>query len=387
MKKKIVVLIGLSIIIFGGLSYYFYNGNQNGNQKLNKNDGSKENDSTLINTNKLSLIMVGDAIGHESVYKDAYDKVTNIYNFSKQLELVKPIISSYDLAFYNQETILGGNQLGVSGYPLFNSPFEMGDAFIDAGFNLVSTATNHTFDKGEVAVINSYNYWNKKDVLMSGSYNDIFNREVIEIKEKNNIKYALLSYTYGSNVSVSNMKLLNIYSNQQAKKDIESVRDKVDLLIVSMHWGEEYKSVTEIQINQAKYLSSLGVDIIIGHHPHVIQPVEWIDKTLVLYSLGNFLSSQYQTDYYNKVVGLMSSVDIVKENDKITIQNLENELIYNYYENNPNIDLRDNIKIIPFSLIDKTFLSEYKEVYEKYKKIVQNMDNSISVLKYKENGD
>lgn len=377
MKNKIVVLISLSIIMFGGLSYYFYH--------VNDKDDNIIPD--LSPQNKLSLIMVGDVIGHESVYKDAYNETINIYNFSNQLELIKPIINSYDLAFYNQETVLGGSELGVNGYPLFNSPFEMGDAFIDVGFNLVSTATNHTLDSGEIGVINSYNYWDKKDVLMSGSYSSTSFRDIIEIKEKNGIKYALLAYTYGSNESISNMKLLNIYSDEQAKKDIESIRDKVDLLIVSMHWGKEYESVTETQIKQANYLSNLGVNIIIGHHPHIIQPVTWINETLVLYSLGNFLSSQYQTDYYNKVVGLMSSVEIIKENDKITIQNLQNELIYNYYENNSNTNLRDNIKIIPFSLIDATYLSEYKNVYEKYKKVVQSLDSNINVLKYKENGD
>ena len=189
--------------------------------------------------------MVGDALLHSSVYKDAYKD--GIYDFSSQLEFIKPIIKKYDLAFYNQETILGGTEIGLSDYPTFNSPKEFGDNMLDIGFNIVNLATNHTLDRGEKAILNSCEYWNsKKDkVLFAGSYCSKEEAEEIKIKEVNGIKYTLLSYTYGTNgIKIPEGKeyFVNIYSDEKAKADIEKVRDKVDLLLVSMHWGTEYKT-------------------------------------------------------------------------------------------------------------------------------------------------
>ena len=146
----------------------------------------------------LSLVMVGDSLIHGAVYADA--EVNGGYDFKPMLEEMKPIISKYDLAFYNQETILGGKELGVSDYPLFNSPQEVGDAMIDAGFNLVSLASNHTIDYGERAVLSSRDYWNSKsNVLAVGSYASEEDRNEVIVREKNNITHTMLNYTYGTN--------------------------------------------------------------------------------------------------------------------------------------------------------------------------------------------
>ena len=138
------------------------------------------------------LFMVGDALIHSAVYQDA-KLADGTYDFKPMLEIIKPISSKYDLVYYNQETILGGTELGLSNYPRFNSPYEVGDAFIDAGFNMVSLATNHTMDKGETGVTNSVNYWKKhKDkVVYSGQWISAEEREVetAQIYEKNGIKY------------------------------------------------------------------------------------------------------------------------------------------------------------------------------------------------------
>ena len=163
------------------------------------------------------------------------------------------------------------------------------------------------------------------------------------------------------------------YKNQ-VKKDIEQVRDKVDLLIVAMHWGVEYQDMpNRYQEDMASYLSSLGVNIIIGTHPHVIQPVTWINQTLVIYSLGNFLSAHEVVNLSNRV-GLMSMVDIYKENDKIILKNLHNELLYTYYTSS-----YQDFEIIPFSFMEEKYLSNYREVYSKYKEIVQSLNKEVMV--------
>ena len=346
-------------------------------------------------TYKLSLIMVGDALIHDDIYIDA--KTNNGYDFKPMLSLIKDKVSNYDLAYYNQETILGGTEIGLSSYPAFNSPYEVGDAFIDASFNLVSLATNHTIDRGETAVINSKNYWNKhQNVLATGSYTSQEERNIERILTKNNISYTMLNYTYGTNgiklptgkdylvniwpVTGNNPNTDTAYQNykETVRKDIESIRDKVDLLMVAMHWGVEYQlTPNSYQKDMAQYLANLGVDIIIGTHPHVIQPIEWIDNTLVIYSLGNFISAHEVINLDNRV-GLMSSIDITKtistdNNISIKLDNLNNELLYTYYNN------YKNFKVIPFSKLTEEYLKDYQSISTKYINIIKSIDNTIPV--------
>lgn len=355
---------------------------------------------------ELSMIAVGDNLIHSSVYRQANRYANyNGYDFKPMIQYIKEIVSKYDIAYYNQETILGGTELGLSDYPTFNSPYEAGNDMIDAGFNLVSLATNHTMDRGKKAVENSCKYWSEKeDVLVSGSYCSDEERQKINIKEKNNITYTMLNYTYGTNgMPVSDDYLVNVWPTdidhinnpdtdtkyqqykEQVKADIDRVRDKVDVLIVAMHWGVEYTNVpTKYQEDMANFLASQDVDIIIGTHPHVIQPVTWINDTLVIYSLGNFISAQYQNQgscyNYNCTTELMTNLKIektVKGDEKtIKITNVENELIYNYYNQNT----WSGFMVIPFSNpLIKQYLPNYKTIYDKYKSIVQSMDSSMVV--------
>lgn len=380
MKKKLAISLVIIVLITVGI-YFFTQNNQKEETKLKekKTEIKKEPE---IKTSKLSLIMVGDALLHSSLYRDGYNNGT--YNFTSQLELIKPIVQNYDLAFYNQESILGGTELGLSDYPTFNSPKEFGDAMIDAGFNLVSLANNHTLDRGEKAVISSCNYWKTKDVLTAGSYTSNEEANEIKIKEKNGIKYTLLAYTYGTNgIPVPQGKdyLVNIYSDEKVKNDIEKVRDKVDVLLVSMHWGNEYQTEpTAEQKRQAEYLSSLGVDIIIGTHPHIIEPITYINDTLVIYSLGNFISAQSTNNDYNTMVELMTSVDIIKEEKDgqttIKLENLNNELLYNYYHKGSRWT---NFKVVPFSRMNETYNSDYQRLYDKYSAVVKMYDPNIKV--------
>ena len=353
-----------------------------------------------------SLIMVGDALIHSSVYKDA-NKLANYqgYDFKPQIEFIKEKVKDYDIGYYNQETILGGTSISLSDYPTFNSPQEVGDAMIDAGFNLVSLATNHTVDRGKNAVLLSREYWNKQEgVHAVGSYSSSEEKENLETKvlEINNIKYAMLNYTYGTNgMPVANDYLVNVWptnldlnivsSDQKYQaykeivaKDIEKIKDKVDVLIVAMHWGVEYThKPTAYEKDMATFLADKDVDIIIGTHPHVIQPVEWIDDTIVFYSLGNFISAQYQNQgtcsNYKCMVGLMSSLKITKTEFKgettIKIDNIENDLIYTYYSG------WRNFKVIPFSHEKiKDYLPNYQNVYDTYAKVIESNDERIKTV-------
>lgn len=330
----------------------------------------------------LKLFMVGDALIHDSIFKDAYQN-DGSYDFKPMLELIKPISSKYDLAYYNQETILGGPELGSYNYPRFNSPYEVGDAFIDAGFNLVSLANNHTMDKGEYGVNNSVKYWsNKSDVVTSGQWTSYEERDKVRIYEKNNIKYAFFSYTTwtnGLNTPYGKDYLNNVYSNDKATNDISKVKDEVDVIIVAMHWGNEYSfNVSQSQLDIANHLSLLGVDIIIGTHSHVVQPVEYINngQTLVIYSLGNVISDQVGIE---RLTGLMMEVTInkhidVDDNVTVSVVNPKAELIYtkSYYS----YDRR--FKVYPYPMLNDDLLRNYQTYYEKYKSVVNSRYSGIT---------
>lgn len=392
----IIVIVTLSSLSFGGFFVYdrYFKANIKENEIVLPPEPVPE-------VYEASLIAVGDNLIHETVAYDAKKHANyNGYNFKPMITLIKDIVSEHDIGYYNQETVLAG---GVAGYPRFNSPYEVGDAMIDAGFNLVSLATNHTVDRGKSGVINSCNYWKKQEgVMTAGSYCSMEERNEIKIAEVNNITYTMLNYTYGTNgMPVSDSYLVNVWPTnegiepskntsyqkykEQVKTDILAVRDKVDVLIVAMHWGREYTHTpTKYEVDMANYLASLDVDIIIGTHPHVIQPVAWIDDTLVIYSLGNFLSAQYQNadscTNYKCMVGLMTSLRIEKTVFKgetsIKVDNIENELIYNYY----NQSTWRGYKMIPFSNPEiKKYLKNYKSVYETYRKVVVKMDDTMTV--------
>lgn len=397
-----IFLVIFSITLISIISYIIIKPNKDNKTITKPNIINKNEDKHY----EASLIAVGDYLIHSSVYKDA-NRLANGdgYDFKPMISYIKEIVSNYDIAYYNQETILGGSELGLSDYPTFNSPYEAGDAMLDAGFNLVSLATNHTMDSGKKAVENSCKYWqSKENVLTAGSYCSEEERNKINIKEINNIKYTMLNYTYGTNgMPVSNDYLVNVWPTdidninnpekdtkyqaykKQVKEDIDKVKDKVDFLIVAMHWGVEYThEPTAYEKDMASYLASLGVNLIIGTHPHVIQPVTWIDDTLVIYSLGNFISAQYQNKStctnYKCTTELMTSLKIEKDiknnQTSVKITNVENELLYNYY----NQSTWRNFKVIPFSNQKiKEYLPNYKEVYNTYKAVVQKMDNEITV--------
>ena len=330
--------------------------------------------------NKASIVMVGDALIHMPI--NYTHKTSNGYDFTGIFKYIKPIVQEYDLKYYNQETILGGTSLGLSGYPQFNSPQQVGDAFRGAGFNLVSLATNHTLDNyyrtGGKTITNSVNYWKQyaDDVVAAGSYLSQEDRDEVIVKEINGIKYGFLSYTEQTNgISVPSGKsyLVNVYSNEKAKKDIEKYKEKVDVIIVAMHWGEEYTHTpTSSEKEKAKYLASLGVNIIIGCHPHVIQPMTYIGDTLVVYSLGNFVSNQ---DTIAKLTGLMASANIVKRTyhgkTTITIEDPTAELIYTRKS--------ESYTVYPYSKLTNNILSNYKTHYEKFKKIMTSMSDKVKV--------
>ena len=370
--RNIVLMILAFLLLLFGLVVLFLN--LNTSKKAKKDSVIEKEDVKVPKIYEASVFMVGDALIHSNVYEDARG-TDGSYDFKPMLEQIKPISIKYDLKYYNQETILGGATLGYSSYPRFNSPTEVGDAFLDAGFNLVSLATNHTMDKGEAGVINSVNYWkSKENVVYSGQWTSNEEREESHVYNINGISYAFFSYTTWTNgleTPAGKEYLNNVYSPEKAAADIAKVKDLADVIIVAMHWGTEYSlGVSSQQTEIANYLSSLGVNLIIGAHPHVVEPVEYINdgKTFVIYSLGNFISDQIGIE---RLTGLMMEVTIKKVVDvddtvTISIDSPKAELIYTYSK------YGRNFKVYPYYRLDNTLLPNYMNYYEYYKGIVSS---------------
>lgn len=378
-----VLAFAIAFAAFYITKKYIINKNEDKIQKeeVNENDNEKIKE-TYPKITTASMVMTGDALIHNSVYKDAALGDGN-YDFTKQMEYIAPIIKNYDLAFYNQETIIGGKDLGISTYPLFNSPDEIGDCMIGMGFNMVNLASNHSLDKGEKGILYSLNYWKTKDVLTAGSYESEEDRITPRIKEINGIKYTLLAYTISTN-GLNHPDGKNYYavtySDEKAKEDIERVKDKVDIIFVSMHWGTEYyQSADTNQKRIAQYLADLGVNVIIGTHPHVLEPIEYIGDTLVVYSLGNFISAQIGVE---RLTGALVSLNITKTTNEdqtstITLSDLNTELIYTSYKKTPNY--WSGFKVIPYSQLTDEILPNYRSYYDKFSSVIKQYDNSIPV--------
>lgn len=372
--KKIYIFIALLLVLCFISFYFFFNREKS-----------------------FSMVMAGDALITDSILKDAYVKSTNNYQFSKMFKYVYEYIKDYDLRYYNQETPISGNSLGYSGIICYNTPSSFAIDMMNMGFNMISLATNHVMDgrlviknendyycdKNEEGIINNINFFKRFDkVYTSGIYDSNEDKDRIVIKKKNGISYTFLNYTYGTNMDgIIDYApyLVNIYSNEKAKQDIEKVRDKVDVIFVAMHWGEENNPIpTEEQKKIASYLSKLGVNVIIGTHPHVVQPIEWIDNTLVIYSLGNLITAQSEEYDYSRLVGMMVDLKISKKGNKIIISNPRCELTYSYFNivNNK----KTNFEVIPYSYM-KEGNSEYLRLYEKVSKIIRLYDKSIEINK------
>ncbi|MBE6679393.1 MAG: CapA family protein [Ruminococcaceae bacterium] len=269
----------------------------------------------------LSFIAAGDNMVYYGNVRDAARNAKGTdaaYDFKPSYTTVKPLVEAHDIAFINQETLMCGEGYDLSYYPRFNSPQELGDAVVDAGFDIIGMANNHMLDKGESGLCATLDYWEKQPVTLIGAYRSEEQFEDITVIEKNGISIALLAFTEHTNGlklrADSEMYIPYIDAEVLARK-VKEAEALADITVVSMHWGNEFtfKVNPTLQTAFANIICENGGDVIIGHHPHTIQPVEWIEsgdnKTLCVYSLGNFMS-EMEKDY--KILGGMISFDIEK---------------------------------------------------------------------------
>lgn len=274
---------------------------------------------------EISLVMVGDILLHDPVTESG-KLPDGTYNYEHMFVQVEDTVQGADLALVNQEVILGGKELGLSGYPAFNGAYEVGDALVKAGFDVVLHATNHALDKGKKGILNCVNYWRNhhSEIAVLGIYDNQADYDKnYYIYEKNGMKIAVLNYTYGTNgigLPSGMNYAVSLLKEEKVKADLDRAEAEADFTVVCPHWGVEYShEASAEQKKWAKLMAAHGADLIIGTHPHVIQPVEWVDdeagnKALVYYSLGNFINatSGSGAGTTDRMVGAMAQVTLQK---------------------------------------------------------------------------
>ena len=281
------------------------------------------NTPTPIPKPSATLTMVGDILLHTRIHTYSIQE-DGSYNYDAIFSQLADEISAADLAIVNQEVMLGGKELGISGYPSFNAPEEVGDAIAKAGFDVVLHATNHALDKKAKGVRNTLQFWEETypEIEVLGIHDSAEDQEEIYVTELNGIRIAILNYTYGTNgIAMPNDMPYAVDMLKEAAviEDIQQAKKLADFVIAAPHWGTEYRLTPD---NSQKKWTELflehGVDLVLGTHPHVIEPAEMLtqqessEQMLVFYSIGNFVNWTSGTGegVANRMVGGMPVITI-----------------------------------------------------------------------------
>lgn len=384
MKKKrkakkgpiIVLLLILILAIFGSLNAF-----SDVFKKEIEEDKPTELDKEEINRT-VTFTFAGNVLINDRMWYDTSTE-DNTYDFKYVFEDLKTTMKKSNINFYSQQSILGGKELGISYYSNYNSPIDLGEAMVDIGFNMISLANYHAYDKGITGIMNSLDFWDKNNVVYSGTSISEEKRNSNNIITKNNIKIGLLAYTMGTDTVFNESYEINVYDKEIVKSDVETLKEKTDIIIVSMDWGNTgLFEVNSTQKEIANYLSELGVDIVVGNTGYSIQPIEKINNTLILYSLGNLLSGHILADSrISAVVDLKLNMSI--KDDVKTIQFSDINVLLTYAYNNDTM----NYRVIPFNKLTNQ-LYNYQEYYDKYKEVLTRNIANINIYKIgEENGD
>jgi len=305
----------------------------------------------------LSLIAAGDNLFHDSLI-NSFRTPEGTYDFSSIYTEVKPIIQKADLAFINQETVMAGESYGYSGYPAFNTPQSLAFTHANTGFDIVNIANNHAMDKGASGLISTLDFLNTfEEFTVIGARKEGKSARIIT---KNNITLGLLSYTYGLNgiaLPKDNPNLVSIIDKDKMALEINELRPLCDFLIVSMHWGAEYLlEPDKTQTDLGEFLALQNVDLVIGHHPHVLQKADKLQRAdgkemFMIYSLGNFASHQRERE---RVIGGMLVVTFEKEEEKLSISDFGLLPVITHYDRS-----FQNTKIYPLYAYTEELIAEH----------------------------
>ncbi|MBC5629574.1 CapA family protein [Clostridium sp. NSJ-6] len=430
MKNKLGKILGLAIIIIillalliGKNEKVLFNNKENRDEGIaseeieeDYNNKNEENISEVVNDiNTIEIVATGDILIHKEILETQYNSETDEYDFNNNFKYIKKYLEKADLAIGNLETTLSGiENYGFSGYPSFNSPDSLADAMKSAGYDIVANMNNHCLDRD----VNGY--YRTRKTLVDRGFDVIGTRESIDdkryiIKDVKGINVGVISYGYTMTVEDGNfgvngisipydlLQLMNYYHPDTLENDMLNMKEQIELMredgaeviVFYMHWGDEYElEPNDIQKQIAQFLADEKVDIIFGTHPHSLQPIDMIQSsdgssdTAVVYSMGNFLSSQRTERIGNPYTedGAIVSVKVNKdmETNEITVD------IPTYiptWVNWYGKDAKLFYEVVPATIDDADYLTEegrerIKESFDRTTSVIENYDEAIEVNKF-----
>ena len=356
-RNILIIIICILLIIFTGVIAFNYLKNKNdyknlvetSKQEIETEKQEEQDSSNNVQENQkeetdttFTLTAIGDVMCHNTQYMDAYDSDTGTYDFSYVFDNISSYTKTADICIGNLETSFAGEDRGYSNYPTFNSPDSLADSLKSIGVDVLSTAGNHALDMGFSGLSRTIDVLDKADISHLGTYKTQEDQDKVLIKYVKGVKIAFIDYTYGTNgISVPSDKkfCINLIDKDLIKKHIETAKNQnADMIVACMHWGTEYQTKQNSEQEKlADFLFQNGVNVIIGNHPHVIQPMEKRTVTLedgstrdgfVVYALGNFICDQNAVNTRDSII---LNLKITKHTDgSITIDNYDYVPIYMY---------------------------------------------------------
>ena len=404
-RKVLISTVAILLVLFIVIAIFYYFKNRNDYQNLidtskqeieqerqANEENSKEDEEEPVDVT-FTLSAIGDIMCHNTQYNDAYNSETGTYDFSYVFDNISLYTKTADICVGNLETTFAGEDRGYSGYPTFNTPDSLAYELKDIGLDVLSTAGNHALDKGFDGLSRTIDVLNDADISHLGTYKTEEEQNKTLIKYVKGIKIAFVNYTYGTNgIPIPSDKpfCVNLIDENLMKEQIDRAKEEnPDIIIACMHWGNEYKTTpNSTQQELADFLFQNGVDIILGTHPHVLEPMEKRTVTLedgttkdgfVIYSLGNFISGQNAENTRDSII---LNLDITKHVDgTITIDNYDYIPIYMYTDTTKSkqkmklLDINKNIAIYEASADISMSTSLYNTLKSELSKIQNILGN------------
>lgn len=393
-NKKLLLILFIILLIFIIFIFNKYNKNANTNTENNSTETTLSNKNTKQDTAEpitFTLTSLGDTLCHNTQYWDAYNSKTDEYDFSYVYEDIKNYTSSSDITIGSLETTFAGKEKGYSNYPTFNTPDSLATALKDIGVDVVSLAGNHALDYGYSGLCRTIDVFDNIGLSHLGTYKTAEDQEKILIKDVKGVKIAFINYTYGTNgIPLPSGKdfCVNLIDKDFIKKQINQAKEQnVDMIVACMHWGTEYRTTANSeQKDLANFLFENGVDVILGNHPHVLEPMEKKTITLqdgttkdvfVVYALGNFTADQ--RDEITRDSAILNLTIIKNSDGKISIDKVNYIPIYMYKNTNVSthkfkiLDIEKTIKDYEegkTTSINSTVYNNLKKQLEKIKSIL-----------------
>ena len=393
-NKKLLLILFIILLIFIIFIFNKYNKNANTNTENNSTETTLSNKNTKQDTAEpitFTLTSLGDTLCHNTQYWDAYNSKTDEYDFSYVYEDIKNYTLSSDITIGSLETTFAGKEKGYSNYPTFNTPDSLATALKDIGVDVVSLAGNHALDYGYTGLCRTIDVFNNIGLSHLGTYKTAEDQEKILIKDVKGVKIAFINYTYGTNgIPLPSGKefCVNLIDKDFIKKQINQAKEQnVDMIVACMHWGTEYRTTANSeQKDLANFLFENGVDVILGNHPHVLEPMEKKTITLqdgttkdvfVVYALGNFTADQ--RDEITRDSAILNLTITKNSDSKISIDKVNYVPIYMYKNTNVSthkfkiLDIEKTIKDYEEgknTSINSTVYNNLKKQLEKIKSIL-----------------